>query len=244
MFLIGCVALFLLVIVTALVKAKSPGGQATRKNSKKNKPNKLGKNPLDDVKINHHDALQESDELDADTALGLKAEAKEPVEAARQSKPAVEIAQNQDNPQPLKYIVLHVMAPSDKEFGGYELLQALLSNGLRYGKNRIFNFHQNKHGQSEVLFSLASVNKPGTFDLPKMSQFSCPGLTLFLVIKDVSVPEDAFESMLKVAKQISLDLGGDVYNENRELLMQNEIKAVREALLTMQKSHKTADLFE
>nr|WP_304985336.1 cell division protein ZipA C-terminal FtsZ-binding domain-containing protein [Coxiella-like endosymbiont] len=66
---------------------------------------------------------------------------------------------------------------------------------MRYGEKNIFYRHEMKTGRGQILFNLASVNKPGTFELSKMGSFSCPGLVLFLLLKRVPNPMTAFDSI-------------------------------------------------
>src|SRR3990167_6942283 len=88
----------------------------------------------------------------------------EPEKPKDRVKPMTQKTIEQDVPD---YISLHVMAPREYPYNGYELLQALLTNGLRYGDRNIFHRHETKTGRGRVLFSLASVNKPGTFELDR-----------------------------------------------------------------------------
>jgi len=141
----------------------------------------------------------------------------------------------------LKQIVMHVMAPKNCPYRGYELLQALLANGLRYGKMNIFHRHENKSSQGAVLFSLASVNQPGTFELPKMGSFSCPGLTLFLLVETLRDPVQAFDIMLETANQLKEDLGGVLWNADRENMSDAQIFVFRETLKAQTKPQKVLE---
>lgn len=124
----------------------------------------------------------------------------------------------------------------DGEFVGYELLQALLSNGLRFGKMKIFH--------RENLFSLASMIKPGTFDMQKMGSFSTRGLTLFTVLNDVSDPLKAFDSMLETAYALADDLNGDILDAQRELLDNAGISKMRKQVKAFVENQEVGDLFE
>lgn len=53
-----------------------------------------------------------------------------------------------------KPVVLYLMS-EDVAYGGYELLQALLACGLRFGDKNIFNFYD-KENPTHVLFHCAS----------------------------------------------------------------------------------------
>lgn len=117
---------------------------------------------------------------------------------------------------PSKVLVIYLMAKSGKRFVGYELLQALIATGLRFGKMQIFHRYESSNGKGPILFSVASAVKPGTFDIGRMGTFSCPGLTLFMDTKCTAIPRIAFEALLTVAYQLAEDLNGDLFDANRE----------------------------
>lgn len=126
-------------------------------------------------------------------------------------------------------IILNLFADPDKPYRGYELLQALLSCGLRYGKQGIFHRQEQIVGGA-VLFSVASAVEPGIFDLPKISSFSTPGLTLFTEISKVSKPAEVFSLMLKTAQDLTRHLGGTILDANRQPLNSEKITAWQDAL--------------
>src|SRR3990167_2480566 len=86
---------------------------------------------------------------------------------------------------PNHVVAVYLMATEGGAYTGYELLQALLSAGLRYGKQNIFHRHAHKDGRGDVLFHCASAIPPGTFDLTQMGSFSCKGLCLFFEASSV-----------------------------------------------------------
>jgi len=176
---------------------------------------------------------------DPDEVLGLK-----PVKAKQDAptqKPAVVAKPTEPA---IKHLVLHIAASNERPFSGYELLQALLAAGLRYGKMNIFHRHEHKTGRGEVLFSVASTVAPGTFDLPKMGGFSTPGLTLFCSVAKVKEPMKVYELMLSTAAQLAEDLGGRVLNDKRELLTKEHIVSTSKLIRQFEESHFTPDLFE
>lgn len=214
-------------------KRKSKDNRYTRK-SNHLEPT-LGKNPLQAPEngftmaaeneyvrpvVSKENSSQIFDEVDSDAALAVK-----PKQATQ------------------NIIMLYLMAPNGQPYNGYELLQALLSVGLRYGNMQIFHRYEQKTGRGDVLFSLASATKPGTFDLPKMGGFSCAGLALFLDINKVKDPRNAFDIMLETAGQLAEDLGGKVLDEQRQLLTKEKAVALIKMIRECQQEHKTADLF-
>jgi cell division protein ZipA len=181
----------------------------------------------------HLQAEKNEENIDANEALGLQ-----PIIKSRTVKPAAAT-----KAAVIEYITLHVIAPREYPYSGYELLQALLGNGLRYGDKNIFHRHETKTGRGQVLFSLASANKPGTFELTKMGNFTCPGLTLFMVLKREVDPMLAFDTMLETARQLTEDLGGEIWDERRQLLNMDKVAEFRAKIRRFEESQRMPDFF-
>jgi cell division protein ZipA len=147
------------------------------------------------------------------------------------------------SPQSDFVVVVHVMAPDDTQYAGYELLQALLSAGLRFGKNRIFARHAHKDGRGDILFYCASAVSPGVFDLTKMGTVSCPGLSLFFSASAVAEPMMVFDSLLETIDQLIEDLGGAVLDDTRAPLSKEKILKYRHQIRVFENSKNTADMF-
>lgn len=106
------------------------------------------------------------------------------------------------------YIILQLMAPKQRPYQGYELIQTLTSAGFHYGKMNIFHFYADPLVKKELLFSLASAIEPGTFDLDHIGEIVCPGLCLFMSIHQVKSALTAFDLMWETAQTLAQDLGG------------------------------------
>ncbi len=139
-------------------------------------------------------------------------------------------------------ISINLCAEVDKPYMGYELLQALLSCGMRFGVMNIFHRHEKKTGLGPIYFSLASCTQEGTFDLAKIGAFSCNGLVLFMKPKEVEDPVKVFELMLDTADQLISDLGGKVLNAKQQLLKKEDVLRLHQQLQQYTKQLKTIDL--
>lgn len=130
-----------------------------------------------------------------------------------------------------KFIVIHVFAKEGQQFVGYELLQAILASGLRFGAMDIFHRYQDLAGKGPILFSLACATEPGTFEMQKMGGFSCTGLTLFFrLTNQVQDDLDRFELLLETARQLAEDLGGKLCNEHRQILCDQNLQDYRKMI--------------
>jgi cell division protein ZipA len=177
-------------------------------------------------------------EKESDEALGLRVLERKPNAAPVQNHPL-----KSSNLESDCVIALYLMAPEGTAYAGYELLQSLLSSGMRYGIKRIFNRHEHKDGRGEVLFHCASAFSPGTFDLTKMGSVSCKGLCLFFTASSVSDPLSTFDCMLETIDQLVDDLGGEVLDEHRAVFTKERMVQYRKRIRDFEDSSATADLF-
>ena len=77
-------------------------------------------------------------------------------------------------------LVINVMSREGELFYGDELLQVLLTAGLKYGDMDIFHKHAGDNKNGSIIFSVANILNPGTFDLDGMDKFTTRGVSLFL----------------------------------------------------------------
>lgn len=127
--------------------------------------------------------------------------------------------------QPKHLLTLYVMAIPPQVFIGYELLQALLSVGLRYGEMDIFHYYEDPDAETkQILFSACSATEPGVFDMTDVGAIRCPGLCLFMSADSLENPSAVFETLLETAQQLAEDLGGEVYDDERRLLTEESLQ--------------------
>lgn len=107
-------------------------------------------------------------------------------------------------------IVLSVVAQPGQQFVSYDLMQAISGAGLQFGEMNIFHYYFSTPQGKKPLFSLASATEPGEFNMDRIGEISCTGLTLFMLLATVPNPQLAFDQMMKSAEQLADDLGGDL----------------------------------
>lgn len=113
-------------------------------------------------------------------------------------------------------IMLVLLAKENRQLAGYELLQTLLSAGLRFGEGQLFHRHQYPNGQGPVLCSLAAATPSGLFDLQNMGAFSVRGLCLFMHASgNPTIDAERFEIMLDTARQLSEGLDTHLLDDQR-----------------------------
>jgi cell division protein ZipA len=125
-------------------------------------------------------------------------------------------------------IVLQVMARDLKPWDGRKLIDVFNQACLYYGDRQIFHRHENMDGSGEVIFSMASAIEPGYFATQTMLDYKTPGLTLFFTTTHPNQSIAAFELMLRIAKQLAQNLGGEVCDDKRKPLTIRRIEEYRE----------------
>lgn len=154
-----------------------------------------------------------------------------PVDSARaSSKPA-----KSGEPAPAKaasaqqqILVMHLMAPKGEVLSGRQLQEAALNVGLRYGELKIFQRHLHEDGSGEVLFSMANLVNPGTFDLKTIDQMTTPGVTLFMALDDIADPVSAFDIMIESVDSMAAVMSLSVLDETRSSMTRQTIDHYRQ----------------
>lgn len=135
------------------------------------------------------------------------------------------------SPSLQEVLVVNVKTVKDGAFHGSDLLQQVLENGLRYGAMNIFHRHADEDGEGPVIFSMANMLKPGTFDLKTMDEFSTAGVTLFLTLPVFDNNNmAAFDLMIETAKNLAASLNGELNDENRSIMTSQTIEHYRERI--------------
>lgn len=121
-------------------------------------------------------------------------------------------------PEPSEVLILYVLLPENKEIKGDDLLSSLLTLGFKYGDMDIFHRHIDSSGSGKVLFSLANMFNPGTFDLDNMNKLSTRGVSLFMTLPGPGDALQNFNLMHNAAKKLANEFSGQVLDGQRSVL--------------------------
>lgn len=143
--------------------------------------------------------------------------------------------------EPDEVLIMNIMARSGTRFHGQDLLQALMDEGLKLGAMDIFHRHLDNDGDAPVLFSLANMVVPGTFNLSEMQNFETPGISLFL-----SLPLEggesiaAYDDLARTARNLARNLDGELKDENRSVMTNQTIEHGRQRVIEYERRKKLA----
>ncbi|MEX0963063.1 MAG: cell division protein ZipA [Pseudohongiellaceae bacterium] len=167
------------------------------------------------------------DELDEELSEELSEESGQIETAAKEEQ-----AQQADAHQfeQSEVLVLNVTAKDGRVFSGDDLLHILITSGLKFGDMNIFHKRLSKDNQGSVIFSVANMLNPGTFDLNNMDEFTTLGISFFLALPTPINNLDAFEQMLGVAQLIRDTLDGDLKDDHRNGMTAQTIEHYRQRI--------------
>ncbi|WP_062062041.1 cell division protein ZipA [Cellvibrio sp. OA-2007] len=132
--------------------------------------------------------------------------------------------------EPEEVLIINVMAHKGEMFNGGDLLDIILKCGMRYGSMDIFHRHSDTKGEGALLFSMANMVKPGTFDLDAMDEFETPGVSLFMTLPINADSMQSFDLMADTARAIAETLGGELKDEQRSVMTRQTLEHCRERI--------------
>ncbi|MEO7917765.1 MAG: cell division protein ZipA [Dokdonella sp.] len=129
-----------------------------------------------------------------------------------------------------RIVTLYVSARAGETFNGSDLVVAAEKAGLEFGDMNIF--HRMAPGKLDKgpVFSMATMTKPGNFDMKQISSLATPGITLFMTLPGPLAALDAWDTMLPTAQRIAELLDGVVLDEQRHILGRQRIAHLRDEL--------------
>lgn len=132
-----------------------------------------------------------------------------------------------------KIITLRLVAGKQRFYPGGELALSLRGLGLRHGKFGIFHRYEGTD-ENSVIFSVASLVEPGSFDLKNIKDQEIPGISLFLVLPGPIDGPQAFDLMVAAARALVQGLGGELLDESGSTLSIQRERYMREEIIGLQ----------
>jgi len=114
-------------------------------------------------------------------------------------------------------ISVYVLAKKDNIIKGDDILRACRSLRLEYGDMKIFHRHELSE-EGKILFSMASIQEPGWFEIEAMDEMETTGLSFFMQANLVDNPSSVLDDMLVCAHGLASLLGATLCNSHRKIL--------------------------
>lgn len=153
-----------------------------------------------------------------------------PVVAARPAPAAVAA---DAKPQAQKIVSLLIAQPTGQPMSGVELHAALKDQRLVFGARQIYH----RMTRNEVVFSVASLLKPGHLDPALAEDFQTPGLTLFMVLPGPVRAAEAMRDMIATADKLALALGAEVYDARKQVFTPSSARELQQDVESWARQH-------
>jgi len=121
-------------------------------------------------------------------------------------------------------ITLHVVAPDGQIIHGPRLQALFEQRGYHFGEMNIFH----SLNQGNIVFSIAKMVEPGTFDLNDPASFETPGISMILQLPAPVAANVAFEVLISEAEELASVLGCSILDGDFSTLSQQTVQHLRD----------------
>lgn len=141
-----------------------------------------------------------------------------------------------------KIVSLFVAAKSGQVLRGEDIVVAAEKTGLVFGHMNVF--HRLVEGRPErgPIFSMASILKPGSFDMTHIREMETPAIAFFLTLPAPMGALEAWETMLPTVQRMAELLEGVVLDDSRNALGRQRIAHIRDDLRAYDRQHQAPPL--
>ncbi len=141
-----------------------------------------------------------------------------------------------------KIVSLYVAARADQVLRGEDIVVAAEKTGLVFGYMNVFHRLMEGHPERGPIFSMASIMKPGSFDMGTIREMETPAIAFFLTLPAPMTALDAWEKMLPTVQRMAELLDGVVLDDSRNALGRQRIAHIRDDLRAYDRQHQAPPL--
>jgi cell division protein ZipA len=132
-------------------------------------------------------------------------------------------------------VALRLRARQVAGFDGTDLVKAFSAESLEYGK---FGAFHSLDERRRSRFLVASLVEPGSFEIEKMHELRCPGVSMFMVLPGPREPLAALDAMFVCARRLAERLDADVLDDKGNALTMQQAGWLREQVVEYQRRSK------
>lgn len=134
-------------------------------------------------------------------------------------------------------VALRLRARQPDGFDGTELVKAFSAESLEYGR---FGAFHSLDERRRSRFLVASLVEPGSFEIDKMHELRCPGVSMFMVLPGPREPLSALEAMLGCARRLAQRLDAELLDDKGNALTMQQASWLREQVVEFNRRSKLA----
>ncbi|HET6396575.1 MAG TPA: cell division protein ZipA [Pseudoxanthomonas sp.] len=147
-----------------------------------------------------------------------------------------------ENPDFDKIVSLYVAARAGSILRGEDIVVAAEKTGMVFGHMNVFHRLLEGHPERGPVFSMASIIKPGSFDMATIREMETPAIAFFLTLPAPVPALDAWEKMLPTVQRMAELLDGVVLDDSRNALGRQRIAHIRDELRAYDRQHEAPPL--
>lgn len=141
-----------------------------------------------------------------------------------------------------KIVSLFVAARAGDVLRGEDIVVAAEKTGLVFGHMNVFHRLVEGHPERGPIFSMASIMKPGSFEMATIREMETPAIAFFLTLPAPLTALDAWEKMLPTVQRMAELLDAVVLDEGRNALGRQRIAHIRDELRAYDRQHQAPPL--
>jgi cell division protein ZipA len=186
------------------------------------------KEPALEAEAGHDDDdLEDHDDRQVELAIGAVEDGDGRIEP-QIGAATDELSKAPAGPLPDKIVTLFLQARDNHIITGIELLDASLKSGLVFGSHDIF--HRINEEDTEPVFSMANLTKPGSFDKTAWNTIEIKGVTMFMTLPGPMNALDAWDSMLATSRRLAELLHADLLDDTQSVFTRQRSLQIKEDL--------------